>query len=176
MTREARLPGMLVLLGALLLYLPGLGATDLWAPDEPRTAQVAEEVRAGAGHRVLLHLNGEPYTQKPPLYFWLAALAGTAGDRVSAQAARLPSALAGVASVALTLALGASLLGRRTGVVAAALLLTLPSWARLARRATCCSPSSSWWRSRPMRAARGSRLRAAATSRGCTRHSASGRW
>ena len=27
---------------------------------------------------VLLHLNGEPYDQKPPLYFWLAALAGRA--------------------------------------------------------------------------------------------------
>ena len=135
MMRERWLPGMLVLLGAVLLYLPGLGATDLWAPDEPRTAQVAEELRAGAGHRVLLHLNGAPYTQKPPLYFWLAALAGTPVDRVTAQAARLPSALAGVASVALTLALGASLLGRRTGVAAAALLLTLPSWARLARRA-----------------------------------------
>src|SRR3990172_8522762 len=35
MTRERWLPGMLVLLGAVLLYLPGLGATDLWAPDEP---------------------------------------------------------------------------------------------------------------------------------------------
>ena len=87
MAREGRLPVTLVLLAAALLYLPGLGATDLWAPDEPRYAQVAEELRTGAGHRVLLHLNGEPYTQKPPLYFWLAALAGAAADRVSAQAA-----------------------------------------------------------------------------------------
>jgi len=135
MVREGRLAEGLVLLGALLLYLPALGAVDLWAPDEPRYAQVAEELRAGAGHRVLLHLDGAPYAQKPPLYFWLAALAGAPGGRVSEAAARLPSALAGVACVWLTLALGRSLLGGRTGVVAAALLLALPSFARLARRA-----------------------------------------
>ncbi len=125
----------LVVAAAAMLLLPGLRAPDLWAPDEPRYAQVAEELRAGSGHRVLLHLDGEPYAQKPPLYFWLAALAGAPGGRVTERAARLPSALAGVATVALTLALGTSLLGRRSGVLAAALLLTLPAFARLARRA-----------------------------------------
>ncbi len=135
MAHARRLPARIALLAALLLYVPGLAVPDLWAPDEPRYAQVAEELRAGAGHRVLLHLDGEPYTQKPPLYFWLAALAGAPAGRVTEHAARLPSALAGVAAVALTLALGSSLLGRRAGLVAAALLLTVPSWARLARRA-----------------------------------------
>jgi 4-amino-4-deoxy-L-arabinose transferase-like glycosyltransferase len=132
---DSRPAAALVLAAAALLLLPGLARPDLWAPDEPRYAQVAEEVRQGAGHRVLLHLDGEPYGQKPPLYFWLAALAGAPGGRVTERAARLPSALAGLAVVALTLALGTALLGRRSGVLGAALLVTLPAFARLARRA-----------------------------------------
>ncbi|MCX5736979.1 MAG: phospholipid carrier-dependent glycosyltransferase, partial [Proteobacteria bacterium] len=66
----------LVLVAATLLVFVRLGATDLWPPDEPRYALVAEELRAmdhGPGGLVLLHLHGEPYTQKPPLFYWLAA-------------------------------------------------------------------------------------------------------
>jgi len=129
------LAALAILLAACALLLPGLGAPDLWAPDEPRYAQVAEELRAGAGGRVLLHLGGEPYAQKPPLYFWLAALAGAPEGRVGERAARLPSALAGVATALLTLALGTALLGRRSGALGAALLLALPTFVRLARRA-----------------------------------------
>ena len=74
-----------VLAAAALLFLARLGATDLWAPDEPRYAQIAEEIRAfehGARGLWLLHLNGEAYDQKPPVYFWLAALFGAPAGRV----------------------------------------------------------------------------------------------
>ncbi len=95
-----------VLAAAALLLLPGLGSTDLWAPDEPRYAQVAEELRSmehGLPGLAVLHLGGEVYTQKPPLYYWLAAGLGAAGGgRVSELQARLPSALAGIASVLVT--------------------------------------------------------------------------
>jgi 4-amino-4-deoxy-L-arabinose transferase-like glycosyltransferase len=132
-----RLRGGLLAAAAVLL-LAGLDAVDLWAPDEPRYAQVAEELRSGehgpAG-LVLLHLNGEPYTQKPPLWFWLAAGFGAPFGRVTELAARLPSALAGVALVALTAVLGARLLGAGAGLLGAALLLTTFEFAHLARRA-----------------------------------------
>ena len=126
-----------VIAGAALLLLPGLGLVDAWAPDEPRYLEVAEELRAmerGPSDLVLLHLNGRPYDQKPPLYFWLAALAGAPAGRVTEGAARLPSALAGVAVVALTLGLGARLLGGPTGTLGAALLVTVFSFSHLARR------------------------------------------
>src|SRR5262249_9773502 len=83
----------------------------------------------------LLHLDGEPYTQKPPLYFWLAAAAGVPRARVDEWAARLPSAVAGVLAVAATATLGAQLFGGATGTLGAALLLTPFAFAFAARSA-----------------------------------------
>ncbi len=128
---------LLVLGAAALLLLPGLGRLGLWAPDEPRYGQVAEEMRSfvhGADGLVLLHLNGAPYDQKPPLYFWAAALVGAPADRVTEGAARLPSALAGIACVALVLVLGERLLSARIALFGALLLLTSQELAHLARR------------------------------------------
>jgi 4-amino-4-deoxy-L-arabinose transferase-like glycosyltransferase len=133
----ARLAGAVLAAAAVLLFT-GLGATDLWAPDEPRYAAVAEELRSfrhGAAGLALLHLNGEAYTQKPPLYFWAAALAGAPGGRVTEAAARLPSALCGLASVWLLVCFGSRLLGPRSGALAGALLLTAFEFAHRARRA-----------------------------------------
>ena len=128
----------LLLAGAALLLLARLGAIDFWAPDEPRYGQIAEELRSlehGPSGLLLLHLNGEPYDQKPPLYFWLAALAGAPGGRVSELAARLPSALAGLATLWIVMQLGTGMLGRCSGLLGAALLLTVFEFARSARRA-----------------------------------------
>ena len=124
---------------ATLLFSLGLGGIDLWAPDEPRYGAIAEELRSGRHGPeglVLLHLNDEPYTQKPPLYFWLAALAGSLPGRVSEIPARLPSALAGVLCVALT-ARVARRLGHspRAALLAAAFLATSFRFVFTARRA-----------------------------------------
>ena len=123
---------------AVLLLGLGLGWLDASAPDEPRYTQVAEEVRAmenGPSDWVLLHLNGAPYDQKPPFYFWLAALGGVPAGRVSELAARIPSAVFGVAAVIGTMLLGRRMFGGRVGVISAALLLTVYQFAHLARRA-----------------------------------------
>ena len=69
---------------------------------------------------MLLHLNDAPYTQKPPLYFWLAAALGAPFDRVSEVAARLPSAIAGVLSIGLSVWIGRILLANRTAAILAA--------------------------------------------------------
>lgn len=130
------LRALLVAAAAVLLFAR-LGQLEASAPDEPRYLQISEEVRAleeGWRGLVLLRLNDEPYTQKPPLYYWLAAAAGAAHGRVTEFAGRLPSALAGVLLVWLTASLGARLLGGRAGFVGAALLLTTYEFARLARR------------------------------------------
>jgi 4-amino-4-deoxy-L-arabinose transferase-like glycosyltransferase len=131
---------LLGLIGATaILYGLGLGSLDLWAPDEPRYAAIAEELRSfrhGLEGLVLLHLNDTAYTQKPPLYFWLAALFGAPFGRVTEFAARLPSAIAGVVCVALTAWIGRMLLGRgATALLAAGLLATSFRFAFTARRA-----------------------------------------
>ena len=124
---------------ALVLVGVGLGGLDLWAPDEPRYARVAEELRRmerGPEDLVLLRLGGEPYTQKPPLYFWLAAGAGALEGGVSEWSARLPSAAAALATLALWAAIGRRLFpGTAVGWMCAALLLTSFRFAHFARRA-----------------------------------------
>lgn len=128
-----------LLIGTTLLYSLGLAGIDLWAPDEPRYAAIAEELRSGRHGWTgvaLLHLNGEPYSQKPPLYFWLAAAFGLPFGRVGELAARLPSALAGVASVAGSYWIGRLLRLTPTAAwLAAGLLATSFRFAFTARRA-----------------------------------------
>jgi 4-amino-4-deoxy-L-arabinose transferase-like glycosyltransferase len=138
-TSPGRIEVAVLLFAAVVLLGTGLGATDLWAPDEPRYGQVAEELRAferGPAGLVLLHLGNEPYSQKPPLYYWLAALVGqiTSG-RVTETAARIPSALAGIATVLVTYAFARRLFpGSRAALLSGALLLTTFRFAHLARR------------------------------------------
>jgi 4-amino-4-deoxy-L-arabinose transferase-like glycosyltransferase len=136
---DSRRQALFVFAAAAVLLLPGLGGIDLWTPDEPRYGQVAEELRSmehGLRGLVLLHLGGEPYTQKPPLYYWLAALAGAPGGRVTEAAARIPSALAGIAAVLCTFALARRLFrSPRVALFSSLLLLTTFRFAHLGRRA-----------------------------------------
>lgn len=137
--RGARIEAIAAGLAALLLFTAGLASIDLWAPDEPRYAAIAEELRSGrngAAGLALLHLEGAPYSQKPPLYFWLAAAFGAASGRVDELAARLPSALAGVACVVGTLWIARRLRwSNEAALLAAALLATSSRFAFTARRA-----------------------------------------
>jgi len=133
-----------VLALAALLWLPTLSGRDLWSPDEPRIAQVSEELRAavardGLGAAWVLQLNGAPYSQKPPLYYWTAAALGTPFGHVDPWAARLPSALAGLAGLALTMALARRLfpgVGARAAPWAGVLLALSFRWGELSSRAS----------------------------------------
>jgi len=125
---------------AALTFCLRLGATDLWAPDEPRFAQVAEELRSfehGTEGLVVLRLNDAPYTQKPPLYYWVAALLGSITGHVGEVAARLPSAAAGFGCIWLTYLFATSLTKKPTiGLLSAGVLLTVYRFSHFARRAS----------------------------------------
>jgi len=71
-SREDRRAVVILLLLSAIVFLPGLGSRDLWTPDEPRYAEAAREMTV-TGQYLVPHLNGELYSQKPPLFFWALA-------------------------------------------------------------------------------------------------------
>lgn len=77
----------------LVIPLIALAAfRDLWAPDEPRYAQIAREAWE-SGSLLVLHICGDIYPDKPPLVYWLVGLAGKLGGWTEF-AVRVPSILA----------------------------------------------------------------------------------
>ena len=87
----------LVLLLAYVCFFSGLTAFGLVGPDEPRYASIARDM-ATSGDWVTPRLHGEPWLEKPILYYWVAAL----GYRVFSDgelAARLPSVLGGLTTM-----------------------------------------------------------------------------
>lgn len=124
---------LLLFFGAATL-IPNLSGWDLWNPDEPRYAQVAREM-IDSGNYLVPHLNAEVYPDKPPVFFWLIAACSRPFHEVTATAARLPSALAALAVIVLTYALGRRMFDRITGLFAGISLLTTVQFFWLARRA-----------------------------------------
>jgi 4-amino-4-deoxy-L-arabinose transferase-like glycosyltransferase len=89
------------------LFFYGLGAFGLVGADEPRYAQIAREM-LNRSDWVTPTLDGKPWLEKPPLYYWQAMLVyrvarkfgpgnagadGLAADGVDEKTARLPAAI-----------------------------------------------------------------------------------
>ena len=100
------LPYSPVLWGAawLVLVVTGLSTRPLMPVDETRYLAVAWEMWLG-GDYLVPHLNGEHYSHKPPLLFWLINL-GWAVFGVNDWWARLVAPLFGLGSLVLTMMLG----------------------------------------------------------------------
>jgi 4-amino-4-deoxy-L-arabinose transferase-like glycosyltransferase len=112
----------LLLLLVLGLLLFRLGAVPLLGPDEPRYARVAVEMHR-AGEWVTPTLQGRPWLEKPPLYYWLAGAAfAVLGETETA--ARLPSVFAALALAGVTALVGARLFGGASGLHAGFVLGT----------------------------------------------------
>jgi 4-amino-4-deoxy-L-arabinose transferase-like glycosyltransferase len=101
----------------------GLAHGELWYIDEVRHASVLRSLLA-EGHWLVLHLDGQPYPDKPPVYFWLLAglarLLGTDGPIVHAVAVALSAILFALATWWLARAVGGL---DREGALLAALVL-----------------------------------------------------
>jgi 4-amino-4-deoxy-L-arabinose transferase-like glycosyltransferase len=82
----------LILATLYFCYFHNLGAIGLVGPDEPRYAWIARDM-AETGDWVTPRLYGKPWFEKPPLYYWSAALSFKLFG-VSEVTARLPSAVA----------------------------------------------------------------------------------
>ena len=131
MGRRAAGASLLVVLLCAPLFLAGLGRSGLNDPDEGRNAEVAREMLV-LGDWVTPRINDARYLDKPPVFFWAVAscyrLLG-----VNETAARLPSALAAIAALGLTVWFGRRWLGERAGLLAGVLLALSPLYLVFAR-------------------------------------------
>ncbi|GAB3346775.1 ArnT family glycosyltransferase [Lysobacter tyrosinilyticus] len=101
---------------AVLVLGAGLGLRDPWPADEPRFALVAKQM-IESGDWLFPHRGAELYSDKPPLFMWLQALAYSVFGNWRV-AFLLPSLLAALGTLWCVLDLGKRLWTRRVGVYA----------------------------------------------------------
>ena len=106
-----------------LLFLPGLGSRDFWAPGEPIYGEVIR-VMFEKSDWLTPMLNGQLFSDKPALYYWLALIVSHLAGGVSEWTVRLPSALGGIGLVLLTYEFGRVFFDRHIGLFAALILAT----------------------------------------------------
>ncbi len=90
-------PGLLfIIIFASVMWTGQYYLRHLWAPDEARYTYVAQEMN-DTGHWLVPQRNGQFYSHKPPLMFWLIK-AGTflTNGKFNGVSGRLPSLLGGI--------------------------------------------------------------------------------
>src|SRR2546425_9529996 len=104
------------------LFFYGLGGIGLVGPDEPRYSAIAREMLM-TGDYIIPRLYGQPWFEKPPLMYWLAAL-GYKLFGLNEAGARFPSALSATWCVFLIYWCGRKLWDRAVGFLAALIFAT----------------------------------------------------
>lgn len=106
------------------LFFIFLGERPLFSPDEGRYAEIAREMLVSHDF-ITPYLNGIKYFEKPPLFYWLAAVALKFGG-VNIFAVRTVNAILGIFLCLATYLTANQLYNRRTGILAAIILATSP--------------------------------------------------
>ncbi|MGH6689748.1 MAG: ArnT family glycosyltransferase [Gammaproteobacteria bacterium] len=129
--RSLFLLGVVAAISAIVFFSRIGGSLADW--DEALYAEQAREILA-LGDWLTPRWNFEPWFEKPPLVLWLTAAAYIAFGP-SGNTARGVSAFFGVGTVLLTFLLGTRLQSRRVGLIAAAILMSLPQFQTMSRQA-----------------------------------------
>jgi len=116
------------------LYLLCLGSYsfwtfdhELWNPDETREGGIVWAMVTD--HDLIVpHLNGRPFLEKPPLYYWTAAFLAQACGRLSPAVVRLPAVLYGLLGILAATLIARRAFGPRAGLLAGIVLATLPKY------------------------------------------------
>lgn len=111
-------------LGCAVLFGLRLGARDLWNPNEPIYGEAVAEM-ARRGDWLVPRVNELVFAEKPILYYWLALAASKLLGGVSEFSLRVPSCLAGIATVLGTYVLARPYAGRARAFVSAVACATL---------------------------------------------------
>jgi len=127
---------------AVLVLGAGLGLRDPWPADEPRFALVAKHM-IESGEWLFPHRGAELYSDKPPTFMWLQALAYSLFGNWRV-AFLLPSLLAALGTLWCVVDLGKRLWTRRVGLYAGYALLFALQFTYQAKKAQI-DPTVMFW-------------------------------
>jgi len=113
---------LLVVAALSVIYVSAIPFRDFWYPDEPDMAEITRAM-VTSGERLMLRMNGELFSDYPPLYFWLTSAAALTGG-LSEMWLRLPTTLSALALILLTAVWARSRLGERSAFWTAVVLGT----------------------------------------------------
>ena len=122
---------LICLTAIFVLYFASIGKPPLMDPDEPVYGQVAKEMADGGGW-LTPHLDGIPWFDKPPLFYWLTGISAKLLG-LSEFSVRLPSAIMAVILLCLVYALAIRDFSRRTAIFASIIMATCLQQIVLAR-------------------------------------------
>jgi 4-amino-4-deoxy-L-arabinose transferase-like glycosyltransferase len=109
--------GAVLLFATIIVGLPA-GRAPIWDPNEARYMLLARDI-LDRGQWLIPDLRGEPYLNKPQLFFWSIAVASLPGREVTEWTAALPAVVSSLATVAATFAIGAHVWSTGVGGMAA---------------------------------------------------------
>jgi 4-amino-4-deoxy-L-arabinose transferase-like glycosyltransferase len=128
---------LLVLISLGILFFR-LGALPLSGADEPRYARIAQEMHE-RGDWVTPTLEGKPWLEKPPLYYWITSPFYSLFDSHETAARVGPAICALIAAAAIYL-LGSALGNPLAGMLGASILITSIGFAGFGRSASTDMP------------------------------------
>jgi 4-amino-4-deoxy-L-arabinose transferase-like glycosyltransferase len=105
----------LIVFVAALTFMPFLGGISLFDWDEVNFAECAREMIV-LGDYLRVHIDYLPFWEKPPLFFWLQAIAMHLFG-IGEYAARFPNAVCGAITLVLLFQIGTRLNGTRFGLL-----------------------------------------------------------
>ena len=107
-----------------ILFFYNLQSRDFWAPDEGDFAEIATELK---GNLIVPHLNGKPYGEKPPLFYYIIYASKNLFLSVKDEGSmRVPTALFAILCVVFTFITAKKVVGKETAIVTAFVLMTTP--------------------------------------------------
>ncbi len=116
---------LLIILSTFIYYIPGIfSPRDFWVEDEARYAEVVREMIT-SGDILVMHLNDHPYPDKPPIYFWLAALTSMLFGKITVFSFMLVTWLSTLGTVLTTYYFGQKLFNQNTAIYGVSILMSL---------------------------------------------------
>ena len=124
-------PGLIVAL-IIAVSLSGIMDHDLWTPDEPREAAIALGM-SQSGNLIVPELAGQPFVEKPPLFYIVASffLLGLGEIIGNTAALRLVLACFGLGTLLFTYLLGKIYFDRQKALITAGILATMIGFAHV---------------------------------------------